>query len=54
MNPHWKELAEAAGQLIQDNWLKLVTSALLLGIGVWWGRWRTYVAWTAGDSEPRP
>lgn len=45
MNPNWREIAEAVAELIRDNWLKLVMSAVLLGIGVWWGRWRTYVAW---------
>ena len=41
-----RQIMDAAGQVIQDHWIKFVISACLLGIGVWWGRWRTYVAWT--------
>ena len=41
-----RQIMDAAGQVIQDHWVKFVISLCLLGIGVWWGRWRTYVAWT--------
>jgi hypothetical protein len=45
MDLTWGQIVDAVSQLVQQHWVKFIVWGGLLAIGVWWGRWRTYVAW---------